>query len=119
MKRISGCSSTIQVSARYRTHPNAALRYSEPTLAISTPIGSRSLLVDNLPPHVFILNARPNLEAVITGIIHDLETGSGLSDDILHENKYAEVNELSSASPRERIHLELKRIRHLFSASQV
>jgi hypothetical protein len=44
--------------------------------------GRRSLVIDNLPPNVFIFNGRPNLEKSISGIISSIVSGEGLPEEL-------------------------------------
>lgn len=77
--------------------------------------GKKSLtLPDELPSSVFLFKGRPDLERVVTGIVHSIESQDGLPEEIVEEGKA-----MSSVPPLARFRIGLRRLIDIYSVSEI
>jgi hypothetical protein len=68
----------------------------------------------DLPPNVSVFKGRPNLESVVTGIIHSIEGGKALPENIVAEGEF-----LAASTPEERARHAIFKMMKVHSDSEI
>ena len=71
-------------------------------------------LPHELPESVFLFKGRPDLERVVTSMVHCIETEDGLPEEIVEEGKL-----LATVSPMSRFYLGLRRLLGVYSGVEI